>query len=462
MGVLNMKRLSFMLAAVAGLAISASSALADSTIKMVEVITSPPRTEFLKKQIAEFEAANPGIKVELVSLPWGQAFEKFLTMVQAGDTPDIVEMPERWMGLYANNGQLEDLGPYMAKWDDAKTLGERAKQFGSTVNNTQYMIPYGYYLNALFWNKKLFKEAGLDGPPATLDEFIEDAKKISALPGKYGYCLRGGPGGFNGMHMFMNIADGKGGYFNADGTSTINDPGSVKGLQMLADIYKNGLAPKDAVSWGFNETVTGFYSGTCAMLNQDPDALLGIADKMSADDFAVAPMPVGPTGKSYPTLGYAGWAMFANSQHKDECLEADGDASVAQGQSGMGQGSRRHPDPQWRRPGRPLQDRAIQGLVHRVEQRQVRNGDAADPSGKPRQLRRPGGHQELPGSPAWPEDSQGRGGRMGCFPDQGTAGLDGQEQEVGAPPSHRSGHEGPREACWLGAAPHLPAGIFSP
>ncbi|TIS61235.1 ABC transporter substrate-binding protein, partial [Mesorhizobium sp.] len=95
-----MKRLTFMLAAVAGLAISASGALADTTIKLVEVITSPPRTEFLKKQIAEFESANPGIKVEVVSLPWGQAFEKFLTMVQAGDTPDVVEMPERWMGLY--------------------------------------------------------------------------------------------------------------------------------------------------------------------------------------------------------------------------------------------------------------------------------------------------------------------------------------------------------------------------
>ena len=63
---------------------------------------------------------------------------------------------------------------------------------------------------------------------------------------------------------------------------------------MLADMYKDGLAPKDAVSWGFNETVTGFYTGTCAMLNQDPDALIGIAEKMSADDFAVAPMPVGP------------------------------------------------------------------------------------------------------------------------------------------------------------------------
>ncbi|RUX01672.1 sugar ABC transporter substrate-binding protein, partial [Mesorhizobium sp. M8A.F.Ca.ET.059.01.1.1] len=50
-----MKKLTVMLATVAGLAISAGGALADSTLKMVEVITSPPRTEFLKKQIAEFE-----------------------------------------------------------------------------------------------------------------------------------------------------------------------------------------------------------------------------------------------------------------------------------------------------------------------------------------------------------------------------------------------------------------------
>ncbi len=313
-----MKSLKVLLGAAAGLAIMAGGALADTTLKMVEVITSPPRTEFLKKQIAEFETANPGVKVELVSLPWGQAFEKFLTMVQAGDTPDIVEMPERWMGLYATNGQLEDLGPFMANWPDAATLGDRAKEFGSTVGGKQYMIPYGYYINALFWNRKLFKEAGLDGPPATLDDFVEYSKKISAIPGKYGYCLRGGPGAFNGMHMFMNIAQGKGGYFNEDGTSTMNEEGSVKGLQMLADMYKNGLAPKDAVSWGFNETVTGFYSGTCAMLNQDPDALLGIAEKMKPEDFAVAPMPVGPNGKSYPTLGYAGWAMFADSDAKDD------------------------------------------------------------------------------------------------------------------------------------------------
>ena len=299
----------------------ASTALADTTVRLVEVITSPPRTEFLKKQLADFEKANPGIKVEVVSLPWGQAFEKFLNMVQAGDTPDIVEMPERWLGLYATNGQLEDMAPMVAKWSGGATLGEQATKFGSAVDGKLFMLPYGYYARAMFWNKKMFAAAGIASPPKTLDEFMETRKKISATPGKFGYCLRGGAGAFTGVQMFMNIANGKGSWFNADGTSTFNEPGSVKGMELMKEIYQKGYAPKESISWGFNEIVAGFYSGTCAMLDQDPDALLGIAEKMKPEDFAVTPMPTGPSGKSYPSLGYAGWSIFSNSKAKGDAFK---------------------------------------------------------------------------------------------------------------------------------------------
>ncbi len=190
------------------------------------------------------------------------------------------------------------------------------------------------------------------------------SKKIAELGnGKYGYCLRGGPGAFGGIQMFMNIMNGKPGFFNEDGTSTFNEEGSVKALQMLQDMYKNGWVPKDSVSWGFNEIVTGFYTGTCAMLDQDPDALIGIAEKMKADDFAVAPMPVGPNGKSYPTLGYAGWSMFADSPAKKESWKVIEFLSLQQAESRMGKGRGRAADPQRRRSGRTFQDRAVQGLV---------------------------------------------------------------------------------------------------
>ncbi|WP_395022762.1 ABC transporter substrate-binding protein [Dongia sp.] len=287
------------------------------TLKLVEVITSPERTETLKGIVKSFEAANPGTTVEIISLPWGEAFEKFATMVSAGQTPDVVEMPDTWQALYGNNGQLEDLEPWVAKWDQASDLSQKALDMGRIVGGKTYLLPYGFYLRAMFYNKKLFEQAGVKEPPKTLDEFLEASKKVSAIPGKYGYCLRGGPGGLNGWVMFGAIANGDNTFFKEDGTSTFADAGWVKGITFLTDLYKNGYAPKDSVNWGFNEIVAGFYSGTCAMLDQDPDALIAIAEKMKPEDYGVTTMPKGPNGKTFPTIGYAGWSMFSNSQNKD-------------------------------------------------------------------------------------------------------------------------------------------------
>jgi multiple sugar transport system substrate-binding protein len=294
-------------------------AVAEVTLNLTEVITSPQRTEVLRGLVQKFEAANPGVKVEITSLPWGQAFEKLATMVSGGQIPDVVEMPERWVSLYANNRQLESLKPFMDRWEGTAQITDRALQFGSIVDNTPYMIPYGFYIRAMFWNRKLFKEAGLAAPPETLDDFLAASRKITALGGgKTGYCLRGGPGGANGYVMFMQTMAGSNAFFEPDGTSTLNGAGQVKGLQMLVDMYREGLVPRDSVNWGFNEIVAGFYSGTCAMLDQDPDALIAIAERMPAEDFAVAPMPLGPAGKAFPTIGYAGWSMFGATKAKDE------------------------------------------------------------------------------------------------------------------------------------------------
>jgi multiple sugar transport system substrate-binding protein len=295
----------------------AGTALADTTLKLVEVITSPERTETLKSIVSTFEAENPGTKVEIISLPWGEAFQKFATMVSAGEIPDVMEMPDTWLSLYANNGIVESLEPYLKDWDQTADLSDRALELGRDVNDTAYMLPYGFYLRAMFYNKKLLEEAGVTELPKTMDEFAEASKKVSALPGKYGYCLRGGPGGLNGWVMFGASMAGSNTFFREDGTSTFNSEGWVKGLTWLIDLYRQGYAPKDSVNWGFNEIVAGFYSGTCAFLDQDPDALIAIAEHMGEDDYGVMTMPKGPDGKTFPTIGYAGWSMMSASENKD-------------------------------------------------------------------------------------------------------------------------------------------------
>ena len=302
------------------LAVGLGSAFCSLAAKLtvVEVITSPPRTALLQKMLDEYKTQHPGTEIELISLPWGQAFEKLGTMLQSGQIPDVVEMPDTWQGLYASNNMLEDLEPRLKSWPESAQLTDKTLAMARAANGKATMVPYGFYLRALFWNKKLFKQAGLSEPPKTMDEFASDAKRISQSGnGISGYCMRGGVGGTNAWMMFMAAMNGSPAFFDKDGNSTLTQPGAIKGAQLLVDLYQQGGAPKDSVNWGFNEIVSGFYSGKCAMLDQDPDALIAIKNSMAAEDFAVAPMPVGPSGKAFPTIGYTGWAMFKQGKQND-------------------------------------------------------------------------------------------------------------------------------------------------
>ncbi|WP_187432214.1 hypothetical protein ROLI_042510 [Roseobacter fucihabitans] len=297
-----------------------SGAYAERTLKLVEVITSPERTEVLQGIVDDFEANNADVKVEIVSLPWGQAFEKLATMVAGGDVPDVVEMPDTWQALYAGSDQLVSLGDHVAEWEHGATLTEKTVAMGSQAGDL-YMIPYGFYLRAMFYNKKLLAQAGVENPPTTMAEFKAASAAVSELEGKSGYCLRGGPGGTNGWIMFSAAMNGTNEFFTQDGQSRINEPGSVEGIQFMIDMYQDGNAPRDSVNWGFNEIVAGFYSGTCAFLDQDPDALIAISERMPAEDFAVIPMPVGPSGKAFPTIGFAGWSIFKSTEHEDAAFD---------------------------------------------------------------------------------------------------------------------------------------------
>ncbi|MEO0384897.1 MAG: sugar ABC transporter substrate-binding protein [Pseudomonadota bacterium] len=295
-------------------------AQADTTLRLVEVITSPERTAVLEELVAQYEAENEGVTVEITSLPWGQAFETLATMVAGGDIPDVVEMPDTWAALYAGSGRLASLEDHITGWEHGGTLTDKTLAMGRQAGEA-YMIPYGFYLRAMFYNRNLLAEAGVENPPGTMEEFMAAAAAVSELDGKSGYCLRGGPGGTNGWIMMAAAMNGTNEFFTEDGQSRINEPGSVEGIQFLLDLYQNGYAPRDSVNWGFNEIVAGFYSGTCAFLDQDPDALIAIAERMDAEDFAVMPMPVGPSGQAFPTIGFAGWSIFNTTEHEDEAWD---------------------------------------------------------------------------------------------------------------------------------------------
>ena len=205
----------------------------------------------------------------------------------------------------------------MKKTPELATLQPRALELGHIGTDHIYELPHSLLLRAVYYNKKMLAEAGV-APPKTMDEFTAVAAAVTAkLPGKYGYRMRAGRGAGVDWGLWpMNY--GGGAFFDEQGNSNYATPGFQTGMQKLVDVYQKGYAPKESISWGYADSVAGFASGQCAMLDQDPDALVGIGDKMAAEDFGVIPLPLGPTGKAFPLLGYFNWAMSAHSEHKEE------------------------------------------------------------------------------------------------------------------------------------------------
>lgn len=308
-----------LLLAAAGTAALLAAATANAqTIRVVEVLTTPERTQLLEGLITAFESENEGVNVELISIPWDTSFERVLTMTQSGQAIDVIEMPERWISTLDGAGALVDLQPYFDQWGDSSPLSPASIDLASIYDDRPMFVPYGYFIRAMFYNNAMLEEAGVESPPETLDEFIAAVMQVSNnLDGRYGYCMRGGRGGFVGWWLFMSAMTGSSEWWDEDGNSIFNTPEAIEAIQAMLDLYQDGGAPPDSVNWAFNEQVSGFYTQNCAFLDQDPDALIQITERLEEDQFSVIPVPLGPQGTVSPPMGIIGWSVASASEHPD-------------------------------------------------------------------------------------------------------------------------------------------------
>jgi multiple sugar transport system substrate-binding protein len=302
-------------ALVAGPALAATT-----TLKLTEVITSPERTKTLRQIVKLFEDANPGVHVEITSLPWGQAFEKFATMVSAGDTPDVVEMPDRWQALYGDSGRLENLDPYLAKWSETKDLNARALEMARVVGGKAYSLPYGFYLRAMFYNKALFKQAGIAEPPKTWAQFEAAAKKVADLGnGAIGYGLPLGPEEAQGE--FSIWAFNNGGDWKKDGKWTVNSPENVETLTFLKSLATKKLTQNNPGKTNRQDAFDLFASGKVGMV-VGFSPLAATLDKDGKVDYGVAPMPTKADGGTPQTFGVTDYLMAFKKKGNQDAVKA--------------------------------------------------------------------------------------------------------------------------------------------
>ncbi|WP_309120692.1 sugar ABC transporter substrate-binding protein [Paenibacillus sp.] len=291
------------------------------TLRMIESLSNPDRTAMLNTMIDKFEEENPNIKVELISPPFEQADTKIRTMLAAKQELDVLEARDLNVAEFVNNGYLEPLDDYAAKWSDFETVTSVARAVGTTQEKL-YFISNGMYQRQMFYRADWLKEKGIE-VPKTYEELVNAAVALTdPANNRYGFSFRGGPGS-NSVPDTM-VRD-----YNADnvdltdpnflksGATIFSTPEAKAAIELYVKLYKEA-SPPDSVNWGFQEQVQAFTSGVTAFLLQDPDVIASLQNDMEEGTWSSAMMPVGPAGKALISAGGAGWSLASHSKHKEE------------------------------------------------------------------------------------------------------------------------------------------------
>jgi multiple sugar transport system substrate-binding protein len=319
-----MKRLRIAVVAIAVLALAATTFAQGKKVELnfLEVMTSPGRTEVLKGLIAEYQAKNPGITINLISPPYEQADNKLTMMLNAQQPLDVVEVRDFTEKQFVQNKKLENLEPYLATWEGTKTLLSVTTSAARAVDNKAYFLPQFFYIKALFVRTDILATLGVTKMPATIDELYAISKKITdPAKNQFGFGFRGKGNAYKISDPLIvsdipNV-DPENTYLTKDGKSIFDNPAFIAGLKKYQDLFKNAT-PKDAINWGFNEQVNAFVSGITPFLVQDPDTVPLVDEQLGRDKYTVIPMPVGASGKVYLDYGSAGYGIASYSKNKQE------------------------------------------------------------------------------------------------------------------------------------------------
>lgn len=128
--------------------------------------------------IKQFETQTPGVHVVQETFPYDSYNQKVASAVPAGQGPDVVNLFYGWLPLYVDSGYLqalpEDAFPVTAVEREFVPMVKAAKFEGK-----YWALPTAVRTLALFYNKDMFRKAGLARSPVTWDEFLADAERLT-------------------------------------------------------------------------------------------------------------------------------------------------------------------------------------------------------------------------------------------------------------------------------------------
>jgi multiple sugar transport system substrate-binding protein len=223
------------------------------------------------RAIAAFEQSNPGSKVSLNSVPYGQMFTNIDAQLQAGNPPDIFRVPYYTFGSYAGRDQLLDLSPFLEsgfadQFTDAAWAAVQGK-------DKPFGVPHHTDTSAILYNKSALDSAGITSVPTSLDnawtwdELSKVAATLRASQPADSYPMAYNWQG-NGVTRWLSLL------FQADGRflsknlvePAIDSPAGSAALDFSRSFFtQNFVPPNDTIKSATYASDT-WYSQTSAMV----------------------------------------------------------------------------------------------------------------------------------------------------------------------------------------------------
>ena len=283
-------------------ALTPVSAFAQSkSINYWHTFTSQSEQAGLDAVLALFKAAHPDIAVTPENIPNPEFMAKITAAVVANTRPSVTMVAsERFQDLLAM-GALSDITDRVSGWERRADFADQ--RFDSiTADGKVYGVPAFTFVDWIYYRKDWFEEAGI-AVPTTLAEMYDAAVKLTdAGANRFGFGLRGGPGGQNPIINMMEAFGSP--VLHADGTIGLDREKAIEGVTYWSDLAKNA-APPSAANDGFRQIIEGFQTGQTAMIYHHTGSYQDIASKLEPGvQFGTMAIPAGPVNR-VARLAYA-------------------------------------------------------------------------------------------------------------------------------------------------------------
>jgi len=268
-----------------------------------------------KDLAAEFHRLHPNITVTMTPGATGSStiLQKVTAALAGNTTPNISYLFGVDVAQIAQSPKVLDLTDVVKQpgwsWSDLFP----ASRDGMVLDGRVKAVPADMDDVAVFYNKKLFKQAGVPEPKPgwTWDDYRAAAKRVTAaVDGAYGTAFPGGGGNDTSWYVWPMIWQAGGDVLNTDGSEVAfgGAPG-LRALQLLHDMAQVDKSVYVDTSPGYTKMLPLFNSGRVGLYLGDSWQIPGA--QQSGVDYGVVPVPSWePGGKPVTMASPDAWVMF--------------------------------------------------------------------------------------------------------------------------------------------------------